>query len=372
VSRSRYVVIHTDHIQHNLSCIRKLAPDALLLAMVKANAYGHGAVTVARTVTGVDAFGVATITEAIELRQAGIQQAIVVMTGFLTADEYQQLIQYQLDVVIHDPFQLEFIQACPVPAGVRFWLKVDTGMHRLGMTPQVFHETYQHLMSLNIPSEQCIAMTHMACADDSESSMSQQQWNQFEQVTHDIASQKSIANSALMLNQITLHADWVRVGYMLYCGSPVSGKTAESLGLLPAMTLHSQVLAVKTIAAGESVGYGATWVSEQRTTIAIIAMGYGDGYPRQAPEGTPVLINGHCYPLIGRVSMDLLTVDLGVNTQVKPGDDVIFWGEGLPVDTIAQHCGTIGYELMTQLSQRVERVEMTVNRKGVYETPSCI
>lgn len=371
MSRSRYVVIHTDHIQHNLSCVRQLAPHASLLAMVKANAYGHGAVTVARALIGVDAFGVATIAEAIELRQAGVQQAIVIMTGFLTANDYQQVIQYQLDVVIHDIFQLEFIKASPVPSGVRFWLKVDTGLHRLGMTTQVFHEVYQHLMSLDIPSEKCIAMTHMACADDRESSMSQQQWNQFQQVTHHIASVKSVANSALVLNQVNMHADWVRIGYMLYGGSPLSGKTAESLGLLPAMSLHSQVLAVKTIRAGESVGYGATWVSQQGTTIAIIAMGYGDGYPRHAPEGTPVLINGRCYPLVGRVSMDLLTVDLGVNTQIKPGDDVVFWGEGLPVDIIAKHCGTIGYELMTQLSQRIERVEMTGNRKGIYELSSC-
>ncbi len=359
MSRSRYVAINVAHIQHNFARFRQLIPSASILTMVKANAYGHGAVTVASALSDADAFGVATLDEAIELREAGIQQAIVVMTGFLTSAEYQLMVHYQLDCVIHDAFQLDGIEAQDAPVVGRFWLKLDTGMHRLGMAPEVFAQVIKRLQAMGVSSQQLILMTHMACADETQSPMSQQQWDRFEQATQGLDGAKSVANSALTLDQPLMQCDWVRVGYMLYGGSPVPEQTAESLGLLPAMTLHSQVVSVKSIEPGESVGYGATWVAERQTNIAVIAMGYGDGYPRHASEGTPVLINGEVYPLVGRVSMDLLTVDLGQAITVHPGDDVVLWGEGLPMDTIATHCGTIGYELMTQLTSRVQRVVIT-------------
>ena len=356
MSASRCAEIRHSAIQHNLERIRQLVPSSSVLLMLKANAYGHGAVNVAKALTHVDAFGVATLTEGIELRQAGIQQAIVVMTGFLSEQEYHTLLEFELDCVIHDKFQLNIIESSDQRLQNRCWLKVDTGMHRLGLCPSDLPDVIKRLKKVGITSQQVIAITHLACSIDKSSLMNISQTRSFEEALVDYDFQKSIASSALVLNSPEIHYDWVRVGYMLYGGSPLSDISSAALNLLPAMTLRSQVVAVKRIIAGESVGYGATWVSEHSTYIAVVAIGYGDGYPRSAPEGTPVLINGVIFSLVGRVSMDLITVNLGSETDIKPGDDVVLWGEDLPIDTVAHHCGTIGYELMAQLTSRVERV----------------
>ena len=356
MSLCRYAEINLDHIRHNFSQVKSLSPNASIMVMLKANAYGHGAVEIAQTLVDAQAFGVANIDEAIELREAGITQAIVVMTGFLTAEEYASIKAYELDCIVHDVYQLSYIEKFGLAKRSRLWLKIDTGLHRLGFTPVTFMQSFNQLKSIGIQPEQCIVMTHMACADELTSEMSVAQWQQFKTITDELPCMRSVTNSAALLNHPDMHCDWVRVGFTIYGGSALPQRSANSLGLRPAMTLRSRVIATKQVRAGESVGYGKTWIAESTTTVAVVAIGYGDGYPRRAPSGTPVLIEGCLYSIVGRVSMDLITVDIGSTNSIKPGATVTLWGEGLPVEDVAHHCGTIGYELMAQLTRRVKRV----------------
>lgn len=346
-------VIDLAALPKNLQVVRHYAPNAKILAIIKSNGYGHGIERVASQLTKADGFGVACIEEAILLRQKGFLHRIVLLEGLFSEAELTLAIQHRFDFVVHSDLQLEWLQAAHTSAPLNIWIKVDTGMHRLGFMPEALPDVWAKLNQLNMPV-QLYCASHFSSADESES-VTRQQLSLFQQVTESMDCAKSLANSAAVQRFPESHLDWVRPGIMLYgaCATP-----ERLAGLHPVMTLMSQVIALKWLETGEAVGYGQTWRAAQRTLIAVVAIGYGDGYPRHAPNGTPVLIHGQQMPLVGRVSMDMITVDVtALSDQMAIGDEVILWGKGLCVDVIAQACGTIGYELLCGVTQRVPRVE---------------
>lgn len=347
--------------RHNLARLKSAAPASNLLAVVKANAYGHGAVVAARTLAAADAFGVARLGEGVELREAGIAQPIVLMEGVFSDAELAVALQHRLDLVVHGLHQIDMLARCgrgayrPV-----IWLKIDTGMSRLGFRSGELSEAVARLRALDVAGELRL-MTHFACADEPASPMTVIQRERFDAElaalgTASGATQgwvSGLANSAAILTAPNVHRDWVRAGIALYGSSPVSGRSAESFGLRPVMTLRSQVIALRTVQTGDSVGYGATWRASRPSRIATIAAGYADGVPRHLPSGSAVLVAGRRAPLVGRVSMDMITVDVTELAEVAIGTDVVLWGEGLPVDEVAAAAGTISYELLCGVARRV-------------------
>jgi alanine racemase len=322
------------------------------MAVIKANAYGHGLVPVAQALAAADAFGVVGLEEAIRLREAGIDRRIVLLEGLFSAEDVALVCGYRLDVVVHASRQVELLEQARLSRAVDCWLKVDSGMHRLGFAPEEVPAIAQRLSAL--PGAGPLRyLTHFACADETASEATRAQLACFEAVTHGLPVERSLANSAAVLAWPETHADWVRPGIALYGSSPFAGRSADSLGLRPAMTLRSELIAVHARRKGDAIGYGGDWVCEQDTRIGVVALGYGDGYPRHATGGTPVLVNGQRAALAGRVSMDMLCVDLGAGSPARPGDEVVLWGDGLPVDEIATRSGTIAYELLCGVNRRV-------------------
>jgi alanine racemase len=331
------------------------------MAIIKANAYGHGALRIAEALKDqVHGFAVARVAEGIYLRQAGITQRIAVLEGFTCAEELQQLQQYQLDIVVHSDAQLSLLEKQALQTPVAAWLKIDTGMNRLGFKPAEFASAYQHLIACAIIKQPINVMTHLANADNKQDAMTTRQLTLFnETVSALMPLERSIANSAGILAWQTAITEWVRPGIMLYGISPFADSTGEQLGLKAIMSLHSRLIAVKRISKGETVGYGGGWLCEQDTLLGVVAIGYADGYPRYAKSGTPVLVNGQRVPLIGRVSMDMITVDLGTQPHAKAGDAVTLWGENLPVEEIARWAETIPYTLVCGVTQRVKQMELS-------------
>ena len=353
--REATLTLRRDSLLHNTRRVRELAPATRVLAMVKADAYGHGALTVAAQLTPhVDALGVAYLDEGLALRDAGISAPIVVMEGVFSAYELASARAKGMHVMVHQASQLQLLEENPGLSPLPVWLKVDSGMHRLGFRPDEVPEVYRRLESL--PGVSPVILTsHFACADLPGHPMTARQLETMRTLHRALpAMPLSLANSAAILTMPETHGQWVRPGIMLYGSSPFADRSAESLGLQPVMTLRSRVIALRDIAAGESVGYGATWTAEKPSRIGVIAIGYGDGYPRHAPTGTPVLVNDRIVPLVGRVSMDMITVDLA-DLEVSVGDEAVLWGEGLSADIIAAHAGTISYTLFCQVTARVAR-----------------
>ena len=354
-----YAVLNVAAVQHNLQKVRTNAPNAKIMAVIKANAYGHGALRLAKALNDqVDAFAVARVNEGIYLRQAGITQRIAVLEGFTCAEELQQLQHHQLDIVVHSKAQLLLLEKQAEQTPIAAWLKIDTGMNRLGFKPDQFAAAYQRLTASSIIKQPINVMTHLANADNQQDAMTQKQLTLFnETVSAFMPLERSIANSAGILAWQTAITEWVRPGIMLYGISPFAESTGEQLGLKAIMSLHSRLIAVKQISKGETVGYGGGWICEQDTLLGVVAIGYADGYPRYAKSGTPVLVNGQRVPLIGRVSMDMVTVDLGTHPNAKAGDAVTLWGESLPVEEIALWADTIPYTLVCGVTQRVKQIE---------------
>ncbi|NQZ08062.1 MAG: alanine racemase [Algicola sp.] len=346
--------INLTALQHNFAQVKQIAPQSKVLAVLKANAYGHGLVPIAEQLKDADSFGVARIDEALALRAGGIVKPIVLLEGFLHAQDLPILVANNIQTVVHIPHQIELILSTKLESPLNVWLKVDTGMHRLGVAPAFFEEAYHWLNQSKNVHQPMRLMTHFACADESDNDKTQQQIALFEQLTSNHVGEKTMANSAAVIAWPNARADWVRPGLMLYGVSPISELTAAELHLSPVMTLKSSLIAIRPIKKGESVGYGAAWVAQQDTNIGVIAIGYGDGYPRNAPSGTPVLINGRIVLLVGRVSMDMITIDLGSNPTEQLGDEVVLWGDGLPVEEIARLAETIPYELLCNITQRVK------------------
>lgn len=352
MSRRSWAVIDLGALRHNFEQVRRSAPRARVMAAIKANAYGHGASEVARALDGADALAVAVLSEAAALREAGITKPLVLLNGILDAGEMQQALALALQLVVHDFRQLELLEQQREACTTAVWIKLDTGMHRLGFDAAALPELRRRLQAL--PGLQVQGwMTHFARADEPEQPATVEQIARFNAMLVGVPGMRSLANSAAIARWPQAHADWVRPGIMLYGGSPVCGTTAASHGLRPVMSLRSRLLSVRELPAGEAIGYGGTWVTPARMRVGVVAIGYGDGYPRHARSGTPLVIGGRRASLVGRVSMDMLTVDLRGHDDARPGDEVVLWGEGLPADEVAEHAGTIAYDLFCGLTRRV-------------------
>ena len=347
-------------LRHNLEVARNLAPGSKVMAVVKANAYGHGAVTIARELQSrTDALAVACIEEAVELRDAGIDAPILLLEGVFEARELATASQLGLWITIDNEWQMRWLEEAVLPAPLHCWLKIDTGMHRLGVAADRARDFLDRLRASTNVADAPVLYTHFASADDVDSDQTRQQIQLFNRVCDGLPAARSAANSPGLLAWPDATYDWVRPGYMLYGNSPMLKPHPSAADLRPVMTLTSAVISLRDVTAGESVGYGATWTATRPSRIATVTVGYGDGYPRLAPNGTPVLVNGQRASLAGRVSMDMITVDVTDLTDVGPGSEVVLWGQGLPLAEVAAHAGTIGYELTTRMPARIPRVVIT-------------
>jgi alanine racemase len=364
--------INLQALQDNLLRARPPHSTTSLVVVVKANAYGHGLLPVARALQAHlrahDCFGVATLEEGLALREAGLPHDIVLLEGVVTPAELDQALAARLQLVLHSDYQIDALlqrlqRGAPVHPLV-LWLKVDTGMHRLGFSQDGFVKAWRDLHGH--PAVAVLrVMTHFACADDLSSPMTDRQLQALDAMLHAAGSpdcELSVAASAAIQQWPRAHFHWLRPGIMLYGGAAIVAENGEDRGLRPVMTLHSRIMAIKQVKAGETLGYGAGYRCERDMRIGIVSIGYGDGYPRHAPAGTPVLVRSRRQssaaslrvPLCGRVSMDMLIIDLTDVSDVDIGDDVVLWGEGLPADEIARLCGTIAYELFCQVTPRVQ------------------
>lgn len=346
-------VIDTAALRHNLARVREHAPGCRVLAVLKANAYGHGIVPVAVALAGADGFAVARLEEAVTLRAAGLAHRIVLLEGVQGAAQLRAAAHHGLEVVVHQPEQLALLEAWRGERRFRVWLKIDTGMGRLGFRTAELPAALSRLAVCKAIQRPMTVMTHLAEADDRDSGRTRVQLECFARLTADLPGERSIANSAGLIGWPAARADWVRPGLLLYGVSPFADSTGTELGLRPAMTLESRVIAVKQLAPGDRVGYGGTWVAPRAARIAVVAAGYGDGYPCRTETGAPLLVNETPARLVGRVSMDMLTVDVTDLARVAVGDPVELWGSAVPVERVAAAAGTIPYELLCHISGRV-------------------
>ncbi len=350
-----YALVNLDAIKHNLNKIREYAPHAKIMAVVKSNAYGHGLIKVAEVLKDVDALAVARVNEGLQLRKSGFKNKITVLEGFVCEDELKQLLSYNLEVVVHSKEQIDILEKHHGSNKIGVWLKLDTGMSRLGFNETEFKTSYQRLLSCSGVNQPISLMTHLSRANETDCVETLDQISFFNRVVTPYPGERSIANSAGIIAWAESLSDWVRPGLMLYGASPINNRNGIEFGLKPALSLHSRLIAVKNILAGAAVGYGGVWICKHNTRLGVVAIGYGDGYPRSAKNGTPVLVNGEKVPLIGRVSMDMVTVDLNSQPQAKPGDPVTLWDESLAVEEIAAFADTIPYTLLCGITQRVEK-----------------
>ncbi|MGH8126269.1 MAG: alanine racemase [Rhodanobacteraceae bacterium] len=405
MSRSATATIHLDALRHNLARVRTLAGGAKVMAVVKADAYGHGLERCARALADADAFGVASIADGLRLRAAGHRQRIVVLSGPDSASDLAEMRRLQLEAVIHHESQLAMLEAERGGDPLKVWLNLDTGMHRLGFPPERAAELHGRLRALTTVDPAIVLMTHFASSDEFDNDLTARQTQRFLDATTNLPDERALANSAGLLGwprarglhpsadrQTDAAIDgwsarvspvglgdtagagpgvyrtrdaggvqdrtpsakyWVRTGGLLYGLSVVQGKTGADVGFAPAMTLATRLVAINRIARGERIGYGATWECPGDMDVGVAAIGYGDGYPRSAKSGTPVRVGDLPAAVVGRVSMDLLTLDLRQAPNARVGDVVTLWGPQLPVEVIAQHAGTIAYELTCGVTRRV-------------------
>jgi alanine racemase len=357
MTRATRAEIHLNALKHNLAELRRRAPGSRVVAVVKANAYGHGLETVTPALSNADMFAVACADEADRIRATGVTTPILLLEGAFDPAEQRHAAERAYELVVHKFEQLDWLRDYSGPA-LPIWLKIDTGMNRLGFRTEEFPEAWSRLSKLDCVAGKPRVMTHLAKADDRDETFTANQLARFDELVasiirdHDL--ECSIANSAGTLAFPATHRDWVRPGVSLYGVNPLSGSTGQDAGLRPSMTLRTDLIATKLIRKGETIGYGGHWTAPEDMPYGVVAIGYGDGYPRHAPNGTPVLVNGRRVPMIGRVSMDMITVDLRSQPGAKPGDPVVLWGEGLPVEEIAEVAGTIAYELLCGITRRVD------------------
>lgn len=353
MSRPAKVIIQLDALRHNFQQIKLRAPHSSILAMVKANGYGHGMERVALALPEVDAFGVACIEEGLLLRQAGVPHAIVLMEGLFSSDELSRAAAESFTLVVHHVAQVEMLESSSHLAPLSVWLKINTGMNRLGFAPEKVNAMHQRLVKCLAVKKPIGLMSHFATADILSNAYTERQIAVFDQATAELSGPRSLCNSAGILAWPSAQRDWVRPGLMLYGASPFAGQQGAQHQLRPVMSLQSELIAIQEITKDECVGYGGTWTCPEKMRVGVVALGYGDGYPQYARAGTPVLVNGQVCPLVGRVSMDMLTVDLRKQPDAKIGDPVVLWGEGLPIELAAEENHTSAYELLTRVTQRV-------------------
>lgn len=352
--RPLFATIHLDALRQNLAVVRKHAPHSTVLAVIKANAYGHGLLRAAAALSEAEGYALLELEEAVRLREAGFRQRIVLLEGFFEPGELRVLLQHRLTAVVHSFDQVAVLDGLPVDAKLEVLLKVNTGMNRLGFSPADYPAALERLRR-NPGIGAITLMTHFANADDARGV--EWQMERLRQLAGHDTLPLSLANSAAILRYPETHADSVRPGIMLYGCSPFPGKTGDEAGLRPAMTLESSLIAVQQLKPGDTVGYGDLFRAERAMRIGVVACGYADGYPRHAPNGAPVRVAGRMTGTVGRVSMDLLCVDLTEVPQARVGSRVVLWGEGMPVERVAQAAGTVGYQLLCALAPRVRIVE---------------
>ena len=359
MSRPAIANIRLDAFRHNYR-LAKQYHGGKALAVIKANAYGHGAVQCAKAIASeADGFAVAAIEEALQLRQAGIKNPILLLEGFFEAAELPDIVANDLWIVIHATWQLEILVTAKLTQAVQVWLKLDSGMHRVGLSPAEYAAAYRQLKAHKNISK-IVLMSHFANADNLQSQHTEQQINVFQQTVHDLPSEGavccSLGNSAAILGWPQAQGDWSRPGIMLYGANPldanplnqvVAGKVIglDKNLLQSVMQLTSHIISIRKITKGEAIGYGSIFVAERDTSVGVVACGYADGYPRSATTGTPVAVDGKMTRLIGRVSMDMLFVDLTDIPTANIGSQVELWGDQVPANDVAKAAGTIAYEL---------------------------
>lgn len=355
--RATRVELRLSALRHNLAVARRAVPDSRIMAAIKADGYGHGMARVAHALDEADTLAVASIGEAVALRAADVRTPIALLEGFFHADELALIQRLGVTTVVHHAEQLAMLEQATLAAPVHVWLKVDSGMHRLGFQPDHVHEAWARLG--HIAGVKRIGfLTHLANADDRNDPATPRQLQAFAEATAGLEGERSVANSAGVLGWPDSRADWARPGIMLYGVSPFVGRVGAQEGLEPVMTLRTELIAVNRVRHSQAVGYGGTFVCPEDMPVGVVAAGYGDGYPRHARTGTPVLVNGKRVPLIGRVSMDMLTVDLRTQPEARVGDPVVLWGDELPVEEVAECADTIAYTLLCGITPRVARVEI--------------
>lgn len=355
MSRTATAILSTENLLHNLKVIQEKASRSKVIAMVKANAYGHGLRSVSlRLEKHVDMLGVASIDEALILRKIGIQIPILLAEGVFEPNELLVASTEGFHVVFHEEIQLQWLAnlSCPLP--LQAWLKIDTGMGRLGFDLARAARFYNQLTKNPQIAKPVRVMSHFACADEKNNPLNQQQITAFRHFIQDIQSEFSFCNSGALFQFPECHYDFVRPGIALYGASPLADVPAAALNLRPVMTLQTSLISVKPFSKGNAVGYGARFVCPENMPIGIAAFGYGDGYPRNTKDGAPVLVNNVKCPLVGRVSMDMLAVDLRACPDAKVGDPVILWGTGLPIEDVAQFTNNGSYDLLTGVQNRVK------------------
>jgi len=351
VYRRVRIIIDRQAMRHNFARVEEYAPRSRIMAVIKANGYGHGLLTVAQTLRQADMFAVATPAEALYLRNQGVEQALLVLHGFRYAEELKQLADKKIEPVIHQLWQIDMLEHY-TGVDLNVWLKLDTGMHRLGIDPVDIEQACERL-------EQCQAVTsislisHFSNADEENNSINNNQIELFSKVNNSSYTNASMANSAAIISLPESHFDIVRPGIMLYGSSPFMCRSAAQLGLRAVMNFESELIAIRTLKQGDRIGYGGEWTCPQTMQVGIVGAGYGDGYPRHAKSGTPVWLNGHRCDLLGRVSMDSLCIDLR-SVQARIGDRVVLWGKELPVDEIAHGADTIAYELLSTAGSMIK------------------
>ncbi|MFT0211941.1 alanine racemase [Pseudomonas sp. F1_0610] len=350
--RPAQAVINLAALKHNYLLAKQLT-QAKALAVVKADAYGHGSIRCAQALHEADGFAVAFLEEALVLRAAGVTQPILLLEGFFVKDELALIAEYDLWTAVHSAWQLEAINQAQLSRPIQCWLKMDSGMHRMGFAPEEYKKAWQALnASPNVSN--IVLMTHLSQADEVEQPRTKEQLITFNAARAGLNSAVSMRNSPGILAWPELPSDWVRPGIMLYGCSPFEEPQAPANALIPVMTLASQIIGVRELAAGEPVGYGARYITPSSTRVGIVAMGYADGYPRQVDSGTPVAVCGQLTKIIGRVSMDMLAVDITTIAEATLGSPVELWGKQVSAEVIARAANTISYQLFCNL-KRVPR-----------------
>ena len=362
MSRPTEIQINLEALRSNCELAQSLAPDSKTIAVVKADAYGHGSEYVATALDQqVDMFAVSSLNEALVLKNAGVLSPLLLLEGCFSAEEFDIASRENIQMVIHNQEQVNHLVLLPEDRKLCVWLKVDTGMHRLGVSFKEAADFYKQLVSLNQVKD-VVLMSHLASADNLNSDYTSMQLSRFSEAVKDVDVEaerslaKSVANSAGLIAWPESRMDWNRPGIMLYGLSPFADPHPIADKLRPVMSFKSKVIAVREIEQGERVGYGSTWAAPRKSVIATVAVGYGDGYPRNARSGTPVLVNGQRGALAGRVSMDMISVDVTDIGSVKVNDEVELWGENLLANEVAGWADSIGYELVTRMPKRTPRI----------------
>ncbi|MFN2333279.1 MAG: alanine racemase [Wenzhouxiangellaceae bacterium] len=360
MSRNTFATIDTPALSRNLERVRTIVGGARIMAVIKADAYGHGLGQCVPALAKADLLAVATLDEASAVRAIDARAAILLLEGITSRGELDEVRRLDLELVFHHSAQLDWIETGSGLIGPRVWLKIDTGMHRLGFSIAEADSAYRRLVQ-RAGVKEVVVMTHLACADRPDHPLNQRQIEAFDAKAERLPGPRCLANSAALLGIPSSRRDWVRAGLLLYGASPLCGEHGDpgrdqgvrKAGFEPVMTLESRLIAINRVAAGETIGYGARFRAARDMHIGVAAIGYGDGYPRNMPDGTPVLVNGRVQALAGRVSMDMITIDLEGQSDARVGDPVVLWGRGLPVESIANAAGTIPYELLCRVTRRV-------------------